>query len=104
MDQTKNWPGKAPQRVVCAANRYIKDHDYMLVGPRHWDKTMRSQNAGYPEFVRESIEWEQGFIDQFGDFLTRQEAWVIANEQGQIIRRCGGDSANGGTLYSENLY
>lgn len=31
MDQTKNWPDKAPQRVVCAANRYI-DHDYMLVG------------------------------------------------------------------------
>ena len=26
------------------------------------------------------------------------------NEQNQIVRRCGGDTRNGGELYSENLY
>lgn len=44
---------------------------------------------------------DEGFIDQFGNFLTREEAHVIAVKQNQIIRRCGGDESR---LYSENLY
>jgi hypothetical protein len=44
--------------------------------------------------------WDQGFIDQFGDFLTRREAWEIAKDRGQILR----DVSTPGTLYSENLY
>jgi hypothetical protein len=52
------------------------------------------------------IDWdgrnsEQGFIDTWGNFLTREEAWVNATFNNQIIRRCGGDE---GRLYSENLY
>jgi hypothetical protein len=43
----------------------------------------------------------QGFIDNRGNFLTREEALVIAREAGQIRRRCGGDEH---ALYSENLY
>lgn len=43
----------------------------------------------------------QGFIDQFGDFLDREEACVVAKAQKQRRRRCGGDEE---TLYSENLY
>lgn len=50
------------------------------------------------------IDNEEGFIDQHGNFHTRQQAWKIAEANGQIIHRCGGDTANGGTLYSENLY
>lgn len=46
----------------------------------------------------------QGFVDNEGNFLTREEAWKVAERCGQIIRRCGGDTANGGTLYSENLW
>jgi hypothetical protein len=49
-------------------------------------------------------EEDQGFIDQFGKYYTRTEAWKIAEAMGQIRYRCGGDTANGGTLYSENLY
>lgn len=45
--------------------------------------------------------WEQGFIDQRGNFLGRQEAWQVAQAAGQIIRRVGGDTEAGGTLYSE---
>jgi hypothetical protein len=48
-----------------------------------------------------TYEKEQGFIDQFGKFLTREEAWVIASENGQIRRQVGGDQSR---LYSENLY
>ena len=49
---------------------------------------------------------EQGFVDQFGNFYSREEAWIIAVTNGQIIRRVGGDmSLDGeGKLFSENLY
>lgn len=43
---------------------------------------------------------EQGFIDQFGDFMDRKEAWNVALEQNQIRE----EVSTHGTLYSENLY
>ena len=86
------------RRVVCAANRY---GDTLLLGARHWDKQMHAQ-ADAIGFVRANYEREeQGFIDQYGVFMTRQEAWDVAKAAGQIIRRVGGDE---GCLYSENLY
>jgi hypothetical protein len=87
------------RRVVCAANRY--GDDLMLLGARHWDKQMHAM-ADKIGFVRADYDKEeQGFIDQFGVFMTREEAWQVAWDAGQIIRRVGGD---GGCLYSENLY
>lgn len=79
----------------------------IILGARHWDKQMHThcglyRYAGYPKQDTEFSE--QGFIDQRGVFLTRQEAWKVAEAAGQIIRRVGGDGAHGGTLYSENLY
>lgn len=44
---------------------------------------------------------EQGFVDQFGTFLTRKEALEIAKENGQIIRDIGYEPDE---LYSEHLY
>jgi hypothetical protein len=48
-------------------------------------------------------QWEEGFIDQFGDFLTREEAMRIARRAGQKInvKGCGGSTT---TLFSEGLY
>ena len=86
------------RRVVCAANRNPKTQD-MILGARHFDSLMR-EAAG----ARMSGYTEQGFIDQRGVFMSRTEAWSVAAAAGQIIRRCGGDDADGGTLYSENLY
>ena len=81
------------RRVVCAA---MKDGNGKIIcGPRHWDKIMHQQFSGIAR------EWEQGFVDQRGEFLTREDAWKIAEAAGQIIRRVGGD---GGRLFSENLY
>lgn len=57
----------------------------------------------FPNKKREG-EWqhyEQGFIDQFGNFLTRKEAWVIAEQQNQLYRK---DGTEHGILYSENIY
>jgi hypothetical protein len=46
--------------------------------------------------------WDQGFVDQFGQFLTRKEAWIVAEEQDQIRRLCYANQK--GYLFSENLY
>lgn len=87
------------RRVVCAANR---NGDLLILGARHFDMTMHRtiELLGLDDRLSPS-RWEQGFIDQHGVFLTREEAWVVAETAGQIIRRVGGD---GKRLFSENLY
>jgi hypothetical protein len=50
------------------------------------------------------IDWAQGFVDQHGVFMDRNESWIVAAAADQINHRVGGDSMDGGTLYSENLY
>jgi hypothetical protein len=90
------------RRVVCAATK-IGDY-HMLVGARHWDLVMRDQWRLVQAFTPHDPKEEQGFIDQHGVFMSRTVAWKVAEAAGQIVRRCGGDDANDGTLYSENLY
>lgn len=88
-----------PRHIVCAANRHLKT-GRIVCGARHFDPIMRAQmfaSEGFPHWRN----CEQGFIDQFGVFLTREEAYIIAKANGQITHRCGGDET---TLFSENLY
>lgn len=90
------------ERIICAA---CKHNSVMVLGPRHWDAMMHKQARTF--FGGESyakLEWEQGFMGLHQNFISRQEAWKIAEASGQILYRCGGDTTNGGTLYSENLY
>ena len=91
------------RRIVCAAVAYPKRPDIMLVGPRHFDNVMNDQYCRF--FTRGTALGEeesvQGFLDQHGKFLTREDAYEVAKNAGQIIRRCGGDD---GKLFSENLY
>ena len=85
-----------PRRVVCAA---IFKEGQIVTGARHSDKVISSQMAA----INGRKWWRgatQGFIDQFGDFMTREEAWVVAVDQGQIFR----EVSSPGKLYSENLY
>lgn len=90
-----------PRTIVCAAMRRIGQGE-LLLGVRHADEHMGDQYElhGFDE----DVEFEQGFIDSKRNFLTREEAWKVALEAGQIKYRCGGDTINGGTLFSENLY
>lgn len=44
----------------------------------------------------------QGFVDDTGRFLTREEAYVIAKESGQLNRRP--DGYDGPKLFSEDLW
>lgn len=83
------------RRIVCAANR--RPGIALVLGIRHCDALMHM----HPMY---GGRMDQGFIDNRGEFLTRIQAWQVAMDAGQIIRRVGGDDANGGTLFSENLY
>lgn len=94
--------GSAPRRVVCAA--YMMDDGLIVTGARHFSPDMRATMKriyGDKYHLRRNREHhEGGFIDQFGEYLTREEAWKIAEANGQIWR----EVAPKGTLYSENLY
>lgn len=104
--------------IVCAAMR-MKD-GLVVPGARHYSPDMRAVlrrlypcslwrrlllpqlfNLSFPH-VREVAE--QGFIDQRGQFHNRQDAWRIAVANGQVRNRVGGDTRDGGTLFSESLY
>ena len=88
---------KKPQQiVVCAANRV---DGVLLCGARHCDKVMRQQAKAMGISMKTA---EQGFIDQFGDYLTREEAMSIVKKNGQSfdIERNRGNVY----LFSEGLY
>lgn len=112
-------------RVVCAANRAPDGH--VVLGIRHCDKFMReahrlptlyphpgggklsaagkvvtlAEAANLERSRRQAYARDQGFVDQYGNFLSRTTAWKLAKHNNQIIRDTG--DANG-ELYSENLY
>lgn len=89
-----------PRVVVCAAVKLCDDFSMQVIitGPRHWDSRMGSSAM---HMLGNWKELEQGFIDQFGVFMTREEAWEVAKAAGQIKYRVPNDE---GCLFSENLY
>ena len=84
--------------IVCAA--LLNKDGRIVCGPRHFDQTMMGQIKDRPD-VNTWRDADQGFIDQHGVYLTREEAWEIAELEGQIRRRVGSDIP---VLFSENLY
>lgn len=87
------------KRLVVAAAMLMDDGD-VIVGVRHYSLEMRKTLAkAYGEKYHLHVV-EQGFVDQSGNFLSRAEAWNIAESEGQIRR----EVSSPGTLYSENLY
>lgn len=101
------------RRIVCAANRFVSNGaTLMLVGPRHWDETMHTQYAILQDVywqLLESRDFEQGFIDTWGNFRDRKTAWMIACYNDQIKKFVGSQSYQdfgtyGTKLHSENLY
>lgn len=89
------------RRVVCAANRNNAT-GIIACGARHFDSVMHRAIEQMPSVQRD--DWrksEQGFIDQHGVFLTREEAWKVAEAAGQIIRCTDWQI---GSLHSEHLY
>ena len=90
---------KPQQIVVCAA---CKLGELIVCGARHYDTIMNLQidACGRTGWGAGS---EEGFIDQFGQFLTRKEAMQVVKDNGQPFNK----KRNGGSdkeLYSEGLY
>lgn len=93
------------RKVVCAAIRCREDADIILLGPRHFDETMRRQIMLLSQCLpsRRSVinYWEEGFIDQFGTFMDRREAYVCAWEAFQVDPD---RNVSDRVLFSEGLY
>ena len=90
---------EARRRIVCSAVRDPTGR--MWCGPRHAECLWQAFESIKDGYVVDTSDLKQGFVDQFFLFLTREEAWVVAERQGQVSRRVGGDGLR---LYSENLY
>jgi hypothetical protein len=69
--------------IVCSAVKY-KDH--IIHGRRHGDAFQTLEFLLGPEKYKEikGIDLVPGFIDQYGEFYTRTEAWQIADAANQI--------------------
>lgn len=92
---------KPTRVVVCAACRF---NTFIICGVRHWDKLMHTHfsqlKITYPHL--KAINFEEGFIDQFGDFLSREEALMVIKESKQSFNSERNQSTK--ILYSEGLY
>lgn len=94
-------PSDPPRMVVCAAHRSLATGTVIL-GIRHGDAFMAQQmTANAPEWGE---GFEQGFVDQFSVFMTREEAWPVALAANQIRRRVGEAPQGAAQLWSVNLY
>lgn len=98
MDENWTPPPDAIPHIVCAACRW---HNFIICGPRHWDGVMRHQLVALG--FEHGHDWDQGFVDQFGRFWSREQAMQIVkdNKQPFDLERNGGNDA---VLYSEGLY
>lgn len=97
-------------RVVCAAVR--TKQGLIICGARHNDNIMKGVverivslqlSAGIlPDKEYDLFRpTEDGFLNNKGEFLTREEAWSIAEKAGQIRPH---PSQKPGVLHSEDLY
>ena len=96
--------------VICSA---VKDKatGTMVCGARHGDCLWHLHHLGFKTGSEFS---ECGFVDQDNVFMTRSEAWTVADMAGQIRRPTGlerdydrhrpANVGDTGLLFSENLY
>lgn len=95
----------AERRVVCAAIRAADGE--ILLGIRHYSEDMHWQIEARVDGGKfcHRLDDDQGFVDQHGVFMNREEAYLVALEANQIRypERCG-EGLDGPKLYSEGLY
>lgn len=93
------------RRVVCAAIRAADGE--IMVGIRHYSPDMiRNIEARHDgDKFRHRLDHDQGFVDQWGNWMSRTEAYHLADANGQIIRpECCPPALDEPRLYSEGLY
>lgn len=93
------------RRVVCAAIRAADGE--LLLGIRHYSRDMHEQILRRSDGLKfkHRHDEDQGFVDQRGVFMSREEAYAVARDAGQLWRpdACG-NGIDGMKLYSEGLY
>lgn len=93
------------RRIVCAAIRAADGE--LLVGIRHYSPDMRKQiekRQGGEKFCHRHDE-DQGFVDQWGGWISREDAYQLAAANGQLLYPAAcGHGLHGPKLYSEGLY
>ena len=95
--------------IVCAACRSSKT-GAIFAGARHFDPIMHSQinavtgDVSTPKWHEILGPIEQGFIDNRYNFLTRQEAMILAKSNGRNICIENGCGGNEDILFSEGIY
>lgn len=93
------------RRVVCAA--ICAADGSLLLGIRHYSLDMWAQcdaRRDGDKFKHRHDE-DQGFVDQYGVWMSREEAYIVADAARQIVHKehCG-QGLDGPKLYSEGLY
>ncbi len=105
--QIAHWNNneKYQRRIVCAANRFkLKDGGTLVIpGARHYSKDMAEVlDQVSDKLVSDHVcGVNQGFIDQYSNYWTREEAMIIATYANQVRIERGGSEKE---LYSEDLY
>lgn len=93
------------RRVVCAAIRAADGE--LLLGIRHYSEDMHKQlilREDADKFYYR-VDNDQGFVDQFGVYMTRREAYHVAHAAKQIINYTACIEEDFGyELCSEGLY
>lgn len=93
------------RRVVCAAIRAADGS--VLLGIRHYSQDMHDQMRKRcdGQLFHHRHDPDQGFVDQHCVYMTREEAYQVAEAAGQIKypESCG-EGLDGYKLYSEGLY
>lgn len=84
------------RKVVCAANKF--PCGLIICGARHWDSIM---SAVADRLNIKGGNEEQGFIDQWQNYMTRDEARIVALANKQDLREPFND---GDIAFSENFY
>lgn len=87
--------GPMKRQVVCAANKF---GDLIVLGVRHFCPLMRQTLRLLK--IKGTEPHEQGFVDQWGNFMSRKEALYVLRSNGRFIP----DRDFTDELYSENLY
>lgn len=89
--------------IVCAANRY---RDFIVTGSRHFSvpMLMTMELVGMDAlhaYAGGVDKEEQGFIDQYGKFWNRRDAYALCIKQGRPLLEAGGSKSQ---LFSEHIY
>lgn len=108
--QPLTWIGEghyAQRVIVCAANKYVLNNGEELIIPcvRHANPVLSAQlnvlkEAGVLDKVH-CLPNNQGFIDQYYNWWSREDAYIIAKHADQIDYERNGHDRD---LFSEGLY